>query len=193
MIKALSLALLAAGCIGTAPGDPPPAVDPAPPAPAPDPTPTPGTGSGSGSAAAPMTATQYLHQRGVKLCDEEFACKSSWPGDPATGLTFEQTYGATAADCYADTDAQDQPSAVAQEITQNHISYSAPNAATCIAGIAFPADCSTFWTSGPLYPASCGAAMRGLVADGDPCVTSYDCLNQDSYCDINALVCAQKP
>jgi len=192
MIKALPFALLLAACVGTPPGEPPAPVDPAPPAPAPTPTPTPDPGAGSGSAAAPMTATQYLHQRGVKLCDEEFACKAAWPGDP-NGLSFEQTYGATAADCYANTDAYDQPSAVEQEITENHISYSAPNAATCIAGITFPADCASFWMNGPLYPSSCGAAMRGLVADGDPCTTSYECLNGDSVCDPNILVCLAKP
>jgi hypothetical protein len=138
-----------------------------------------------------MTATQYLHARGAKLCDEEFACRSSYPVTPG-GLTFEQTYGATATDCYAFTDARDQPSAVESEITAGHISYFAPLAASCAAGITFPADCTTFWQSGAIYPSSCSGAMRGLVADGDPCTTDYDCLNDDSSCDLNALVCAQR-
>src|SRR5512140_676447 len=145
MTKALVLVLVA-GCVGTTPPTPPPQDDPAPPV-DPTPTPTPSSGSGSGSAApVALTATTYLHARNVKLCDEEFACRSSYP--TAAGTTFEQMYGATVTDCYAFADAADQPSAVESEISANHISFSATLAATCVAGIAFPATCDLFWQNG---------------------------------------------
>ncbi len=190
MIKAFVIVLLA-GCVGAPPSAPPPAANPPPaePPPAPPP-PSQGSGSGSGSAVAPLTATQYLHQRGVMLCTEEFTCRSSYPA--TGGVTFEQMYGASAADCSAFADAADRPSAVESEILANHISYTASLAASCLAGITFPSDCSTFWTSGANYPSACGAALRGLVADGDPCVVDYDCLNTDSYCDMTVLVCTPK-
>jgi hypothetical protein len=191
MLKALALVVLA-GCVGQAPPTGPAPVDDPPPAPAPDPGPgsgSAGSGSGSGSAAAPMTATQYLHAKNVAMCTEQFACKAAWPGDPG-GRTFEQVYGANAADCATYADAADQPSAVESEITLNHISYSASLAASCIAGTTFPSDCATFWQNGALYAPSCGSALRGLVADGAPCVVDFDCLEGGSYCDLNALVCA---
>lgn len=188
MIKALALVLVA-GCVGVTPPTPPPPADP-PPA---DPTPTPapvGSGSGSGSAApVALTATTFLHARNVKLCDEEFACRASYPA--TNGVSFEQMYGGTVADCYSYADAADQPSAVESEITANHITFSATLAQTCVSGIAFPATCDLFWQSGATYPSECSGALRGLVADGDPCVVDYDCLNSDSYCPQGTLVCTQ--
>lgn len=194
MTKALVFALLA-GCVGQAPpAGPAPVNDP--PAPTPDPGPGSGSagsgsGSGSGSAAAPLTASQYLHQRNVALCTEDFACKAAWPGDPG-GLSFEQVYGATATDCTTYADARDQPSAVESEIGANHISFSASLAADCLAGTTFPSDCATFWQTGATYAPACGSALRGLVADGDPCVVDYDCLEGGSTCDQNVLVCVAK-
>jgi len=190
MTKALAFVLVA-GCVASAPtANPPPVQDDPPADPTPTPAPSTGSGSGSGSAApTPLTATTFLHARNVKLCDEEFACRSTYPA--TGGTTFEQMYGATVTDCYAFADAADQPSAVESEITASHITFSASLAATCVAGIAFPASCDLFWQNGATYPSECSAALRGLVADGDPCVTDYDCLNDDSYCALDTLVCTQ--
>ena len=188
MLKAFALVVLA-GCVGQTPPAGPAPVDPAPtPAPTPTPPPDPGagSGSGSGSAAPPMTATQYLHARNVATCKEEFACRASYP---AQGASFEQMYGATETDCVTYADAADQPSAVESEIAANHISYSANLASTCLSGTTYPTDCNTYWQSGALYAPSCGAALRGLVADGDPCVVDYDCLEGGSYCEQNLLIC----
>ena len=197
MKKALVLAMLAA-CVGETPplgtgGDNGPPVDPGSGSDQGSGSAGSGSGSGSGSgtgSAAPMTATQYLHARNVKMCDAEFACRPQYPADP-NGPTFAQMYGSTVTDCYAFSDNADQPTAVETEITANHISYSATMASQCVTGISFPSDCASFWTNGAIYPASCASALRGLVADGDACVVDYDCLNGDSYCEPNALVCVQ--
>ena len=190
MLKALALVVLA-GCVGQAPP-----TGPAPVEPAPDPTPPPpappATGSGSGSSApAPLTPTQYLHQRNASMCTEQFACKAAWPGDP-NGLTFEQVYGATVTDCTTFADNRAEPSAVESEIAANHITFSASLAADCLAGTTYPTDCATFWQSGALYAPACGSALRGLVADGSPCVVDYDCLEGGSTCSLDTLVCTAK-
>ena len=186
MTKALVF-VLAAGCVASAPtASPPPVQDDPVSAPAPMPMPKHGGGS---AAPVALTATMYLHARNTALCDEQFACRAYYP--TTTGTAFEQMYGATVTDCYAYADAADQPSAVESEITANHISFSAALAATCVSGIAFPSTCDLFWQNGATYPSDCSGALRGLVADGEPCVVDYDCLNSDSYCALDTFVCTQ--
>ena len=137
-----------------------------------------------------MTATQYLTQMEQKFCDEAFTCQASFPA--TTGETFADDFGASASECYADDAAYDMPDVVETEITAGKIHFDASAAASCIAGLTFPA-CTTFWTDGPTYPTACDTAMVGTVADGGACVVDYDCSNVQSVCDQTAHTCGAAP
>ena len=134
-------------------------------------------GGGGGGGGGGMTATQYLTQMEQKFCDEAFTCQASFPTDQ--GVTFADAFGASASECYADDAAYDMPDVVESEITAGKIHFDPSAAASCIAGLTFPA-CTAFWTDGPTYPASCDTAMVGTVADGGACVVDYDCSNVES-------------
>ena len=96
-----------------------------------------------------MTATQYLTQIEQKFCDEAFTCQASFPA--TAGETFADDFGASASECYADDAAYDMPDVVETEITAGKIHFDASAAASCIAGLTFPA-CTTFWTNGADVP-----------------------------------------
>ena len=147
---------------------------------------TPPPGSGSGGSGS-MTATQYLTAMEMKYCDEAFSCKASFPTDQ--GVTFDQAFGTSASQCYADGAAQDMPAQVEAEITAGKIHYDGVAAAACVSGITFGA-CSDFWNgTGGTDPAACGTALVGTVADGGACVVDYDCSNEQSVCDPTSHTC----
>ncbi len=137
-----------------------------------------------------MTATQFLTQMEMKLCDEAFTCQASFPA--SQGVTFADEFGASASECYADGAAYDMPAQVESEITAGKIHYDAAAAASCVSGISFGA-CTDFWANGGTYPAACATALVGTIADGGACVVDYDCSGQDSVCDPTAHTCGPQP
>lgn len=150
-----------------------------------------GTGSGSGTGTGGgggggMTASTFLDEMNKKFCDQSFTCKASFPSD--WGITFDQAFGASASECYAQA-AQDVPAAqVEAQIAAGKITFNAADAAACVAGVTF-GTCTEFWQQGPQLPAACDTALVGTVADGGACVTHIDCANPNSYCDETSNKC----
>jgi len=146
-----------------------------------------GGGSGGGGGGTSTGATQFLDQMGHKICDEAFMCKSSFPTD--FGGTFDEVFGTTATQCYTDSLASFDPMKVEQQITAGTIKFNAADAATCLAGLTFPATCADFWQNGPTMPAACDTALVGTIADGQACVVDLECSNVQSYCDPTSKKC----
>ena len=121
-----------------------------------------------------------------KFCDQAFTCMANFPTDQ--GVTFEQAFGASAMQCYADSEMYNMPAAVEAAITAGKITFSGSDAAACVNGITFPA-CATYWTDGPNMPAACGSALVGNVADGGDCTVDYECTNLQSNCDATTKKC----
>lgn len=149
-----------------------------------------GGGSNSGGGGSSMTATQFLTQMEMKYCDEAFTCQASFPTNQ--GVTFADAFGASASVCYSDGAAYDMPAQVETEITAGKIHYDAAAAASCVSGITY-GTCTDFWTNGGTYPAACGTALVGTVADGGACVVDYDCSSANSVCDPTSHKCGPQP
>ena len=146
-----------------------------------------GSGSGSGSGTGggnngSISATQFLAQIATKFCDQAFMCKANFPTD--AGITFAEAFGASSQECVSQAAAYDMPAKVEQQITAGKIKFDGAAAASCVAGLTFPA-CTTFWDTGPNAPASCETAMVGTVADGGACVVDYECTGETSYCEAS--------
>jgi hypothetical protein len=149
-----------------------------------------GDDSGDGGDPSSMTATKFLDEVGRKFCDQAFSCKSSFPTDE--GITFQEAFGATQQQCYADSLEWNEPQKVEQQIAAGKIKWSAADAAACLSGISF-GSCSQFWNEGPNMPAACDTALVGTVADGGACVTHLECVNVYSYCDDSTRKCTPEP
>jgi hypothetical protein len=145
-----------------------------------------GSGSGGGGSNGSITATQFLSQMATKFCDQAFMCKANFPTD--AGVTFAEAFGASSSACVSMAAAYDMPTVVEQQITAGKIKFNGADAATCVAGLTFPA-CTTFWTAGPNGPAACDTAMQGTVADGAACLVDYECTGETSYCDETSKKC----
>jgi hypothetical protein len=149
-----------------------------------------GDDSGGGGDPSSMTATKFLDELGKKFCDQAFSCRSSFPTDE--GITFQEAFGATQQQCYADSLEWNEPQKVEQQIAAGKIKWNAADAAGCLAGITF-GSCTQFWDQGPSMPASCDTALVGTVADGGACVTHLECVNALSYCDGSTRKCTPEP
>jgi len=137
-----------------------------------------------------MTASEYLSAMGTSECDDAFACKANYPTD--TGGTFEDEWGATTQECYAGAAMYYDAAATQAAITAGKIDFDGAAAATCVAGMAAPT-CSTFWDTGPSFPAACDDVMIGKTADGATCAVDFECSGDDSWCDPNTAKCAPYP
>lgn len=138
-----------------------------------------GTGTGTGGSA---TAADVMTKMAHAECDEAFACKASFPA--GQGVTFTQVFGASATACYSQLAAEYyDATSVQASIAANKITFDASAAGQCVTGIAaMPAPvCATFWQNGPAFPAVCGDALVGKVADGAACTNDFEC-DADSYC-----------
>jgi hypothetical protein len=146
-----------------------------------------GSGSGSGGGSTDTSGVaNFLHEMGKKYCDQAFTCKATFPTDQ--GVTFEQAFGSSAMQCYADSDAYFNAPAVVAQINAGTITWNPTDAAACLSGITFPA-CAQFWTDGPMEPAACATALVGKVADGQACVVDLECASATSYCDATSKKC----
>jgi hypothetical protein len=128
----------------------------------------------------PLVASDFLGQLGVVQCDHAFTCRAEFPDN--TGTTFEEAIGNVPADCYADANAFYMPAAVDASITAGRITYDAIAAASCLAGITFPAACSQYWQDGPSFPMSCDVSFVGTIPDGGTCTIDFDCTGVTSIC-----------
>lgn len=145
-----------------------------------------GTGTGTGTPTGSMTATKFLEQINMKICDEAFMCKASFP--TSQGGTFAEAFGSSVQACYSDGLASYEPSLVEQQITAGKITFNANDASACISGIAFTS-CTGFWNATDDLPAACDNAIVGKVADGGACVTHLECSGEMSYCDETTKKC----
>ena len=99
-----------------------------------------------------------------------------------------QAFGASESACVSDSAMYDMPAQVEAKIVAGTIHFNAADAATCLAGITFPA-CAMYWANGPNAPAACATALVGTIADGGACVVDYECSNGMSYCDETTKKC----
>ena len=145
-----------------------------------------GDGSGGGGGGGSITVAQFLTQTATKYCNQAFTCMSSFPTD--AGITFAEAFGASAAECIADSEAYYPAATVEARIAAGTITWNATDAAACVAGITF-GTCEQFWQQGPNMPAACDTALVGKVADGGACVIDLECTNLQSYCDETTKKC----
>jgi hypothetical protein len=147
-----------------------------------------GGGSGSGGGGT-STVASVLTSMDHAECDAAFACQASFPTNQ--GVTFAGVYGANAAACYAKLGSEYyDETAVQSGINAGKITFDAAAGADCISGFAAaPApNCPGLWQNGPSFPAACGDALVGKVANGAACTTDFEC-NLSSYCDATSLLC----
>jgi hypothetical protein len=152
-----------------------------------------GAGGGSGTAAADdgsMTVLQYFTALGKKECDDEFACRATFPADD--GLTFTEEFGADATACYADAAMYYDAAAVQDSVTAGRIAFDGASAAACVGGIPAPV-CASYWTQGSPYPAACDKVLAGKVADGGACTIDFDCMDLESICEDTTKQCGPVP
>jgi hypothetical protein len=145
-----------------------------------------GSGGGGGGSTDTSGVANFLHEMGKKYCDQAFTCKASFPTDE--GVTFEQAFGMSATECYADADMYNNAPAVVAAITKGTITWNPSDAAACLAGITFPA-CAMYWMNGANESAACATALVGKIADGQACVVDFECASPTSYCDDTSKKC----
>jgi len=186
--KLLAVALLTvSACVGSPPDGSGGTTPPPNPGGTTDPG---GGGTNPGGGGGTMTVGAFLDGLGHKDCDEAFACQASFP--TANG-TFADAFGASVDACYTDASSYYDAATVQTEIAAGKIHFDATAAATCIAGIAPPATCATYWTDGLVFPDACATAISGTVADGAACVVDFDCATDTSVCDATTKKCGPAP
>jgi hypothetical protein len=116
-------------------------------------------------------ARAFLHEAGVKQCDEAYKCESSYPG---TQSQFETDWGTSQTNCYDVLDAYYAVTAVQAEVDAGKSVFDASSAAQCLAGITY-GSCSTFWQNGAVFPTVCDNVFTGTVPKGGACVVDEDC------------------
>ena len=137
-----------------------------------------GSCNGSGTTGG-ITATQFLTQLDQKDCDEGFACQASFP--TTAGQTFQDAFGTSVQDCYAESASYEMAATVESEITAGKIHFDPVAAAACVASITY-GTCADYWANGPMEAAACDTAMVGTIADGGACLVNDDCSNVQSSC-----------
>ena len=103
-------------------------------------------------------------------------------------ITFEDAFGTSAMQCYADSDAYYNATAVVAAIQAGTITWNPNDATACLSGITFGA-CADFWMNGGNEPAACATALVGTVADGQACTVDFECASATSYCDETSKKC----
>jgi len=183
VILASFASLALAGCLGDPGGVDPSDPDPTNPDPN-DPDPTDPDPTVPDPDPTPLTAPQFVHDYNVKICTFAHACFGSAP-DPGQ---FTAMYGATQAECITLKDTEARIPSIEGSISAGRIVWNVNQANSCLASLVMPASCTGFFTA-PELPSSCSQALSGTAADGELCAVSYDCLNEDSICDIEQNLC----
>lgn len=148
-----------------------------------------GGGSGSGSGGATATVADVLTRMDHAECDSAFACMATFP--QGQGVTFSQAFGASAGACYTKfATSYYNATVVAASIAAGKITFNPGAGALCIAGLDAAAQptCSTLWQTGPSFPAECGDALVGHVAQGGACTSDFEC-DLTAYCDETSRRC----
>jgi hypothetical protein len=159
------LAPLASCMAGDAPADDQPPGDDMPPG-------DDGPSDGSGPAGFVTSFAQAE-------CAEAHECRASFPTD--AGVTFEQVFGATLAECETIALAYYDPDAVRMAVQNGTIEYDRDAAQDCLQNLTW-GTCTQFWGGQSPLPASCGMALVGTVANGGACVVDFECSSDDSWC-----------
>jgi hypothetical protein len=144
-------------------------------------------GGGGGSISSAGDAFDTALSEG---CAKAYECMDSYD-DGGTGITFEQFYGTSEADCPAHLkmligyDAADvQASADAGRIT-----FNADDANTCF-DFETGLTCAQFWGTEQVdTPPECDTYITANTADGEDCGLDLDCSGDGSTCDDTTMTC----
>jgi hypothetical protein len=112
-------------------------------------------------------------------CMEAHACRSSFPTD--AGVTFEEIFGTSEAQCESLALEYYQPDAVRDAVNAGTILFDRNAATACLADLNW-GTCDQYWNGQSPLPAACGQALVGTIADGGACMIDLECSSDDSWC-----------
>jgi hypothetical protein len=141
-----------------------------------------------GASTAP-TASEVVDRLGRLECDAAFACKASFPTDQ--GSTFDQTYGADAAACYADQASYYDARALEASIAAGTIEFDPTAAESCVSDLASidTVSCPDMWDTGVELPDACSDVFAGTLDDGEACTNDFECAGDASVCSTDSKTC----